>query len=98
MPRIALLLFCAAYVLPGFVGRQPWKSADATAFGYMLALAHGDSGWLHPTLLGLAPETDGPLPYWLGALALKLAPAWVVPSFAARVRSEEHTSELQSPL
>ncbi|WHZ11474.1 MAG: putative inner membrane transmembrane protein [Burkholderiaceae bacterium] len=85
MPRVALLLFCAAYVLPGFIGRQPWKSADATSFGYMLALAHGDSGWLHPTLLGLAPEADGPLPYWLGALALKLAPAWIVPSFAARI-------------
>jgi hypothetical protein len=35
----ALLLFCLAYVVPGFVGREPWKNADMTAFGYMLELA-----------------------------------------------------------
>ncbi len=85
LPRIALLLFCAAYVLPGFIGREPWKSADMTSFGYMLALAHGASGWLHPLLLGLPPETDGPLPYWLGAWALQVAPGWITPAFAARI-------------
>ncbi|MGH8822183.1 MAG: hypothetical protein ACREWJ_12940 [Rhodoferax sp.] len=85
LPRIALWLFCAAYVLPGFIDRAPWKSADMTAFGYMLALAHGASGWLHPLLLGLPPETDGPLPYWLGALALQAAPSWITPAFAARI-------------
>ncbi len=35
LPRMALLLLCAAYVLPGLFGRDPWKSADITAFGYM---------------------------------------------------------------
>ncbi|HXE22216.1 MAG TPA: hypothetical protein VN617_07780 [Rhodoferax sp.] len=85
LPRIALLLFCAAYVLPGFIDREPWKSADMTSFGYMLALAHGASGWLHPLLLGLPPETDGPLPYWLGAWALQVAPGWITPAFAARI-------------
>ena len=85
LPRIALMLFCIAYVLPGLIGRQPWKSADMTSFGYMLELARGASGWLHPQLLGLPPETDGPLPYWLGAWALQAAPGWVAPAFAARV-------------
>ena len=85
LPRIALWLFCAAYVLPGFIGREPWKSADMTSFGYMLELAHGASGWLHPQLLGLPPETDGPLPYWLGAWALQAAPSWIAPAFAARI-------------
>src|SRR6218665_2831355 len=42
-PRWALLLLCSAYVVPGFVGREPWKSADITAFGYMLALARGQT-------------------------------------------------------
>ena len=40
---LALLLLCLAYVLPGFVAREPWKSADMTAFGYMHALAGGQS-------------------------------------------------------
>ncbi|MES2187874.1 MAG: hypothetical protein V4505_25205 [Pseudomonadota bacterium] len=85
LPRWALLLFCAAYVLAGFIGRGPWKNADISAFGYMLELAHGRTDWLHPTLGGLAPETDGLLPYWLGAWALRLAPAWVPPELAARL-------------
>jgi hypothetical protein len=85
LPRAALLLFCLAYVLPGFVYRAPWRSADITAFGYMQALAGGHSGWFAPLLLGQAPEVDALLPYWLGAWALQLAPAWIAPDFAARL-------------
>jgi 4-amino-4-deoxy-L-arabinose transferase-like glycosyltransferase len=85
LPRAALLLFCVAYVLPGFIGREPWKSADITGFGHMLELAHGTSSWLSPTLLGREPEFDALLPYWLGAWAIKLAPAWISPGFAARI-------------
>lgn len=77
IPRWALILLCAAYVLPGFVGRAPWKSADIAAFGYMQAIAQGRTSWWAPQLAGLAPETDGLLPYWLGAWALRWAPqAW----------------------
>jgi hypothetical protein len=39
LPRLALLLLCAAYLLPGLFGRDPWRHADITAFGYMLG--HG---------------------------------------------------------
>ena len=85
LPRLALLLFCAAYVLPGFVAREPWKNQDITAFGYMFELATGRTDWFSPTLLGQPPEFDALLPYWLGAWAMKLAPAWVAPDFAARV-------------
>ena len=46
LPRVALLLFCLAYVVPGFVGREPWKNADITAFGYMFELARGVSDWM----------------------------------------------------
>jgi 4-amino-4-deoxy-L-arabinose transferase-like glycosyltransferase len=85
LPRWALLLFCLAYVLPGFVGREPWKSADITGFGHMFELAHGHASWLAPTLLGRAPEFDALLPYWLGAWAIEVAPAWVAPDLAARI-------------
>ena len=85
LPRTLLLAFCIVWVLAGFVGRGPWKNADISAFGYMLELAHGHTSWLDPTLGGFEPETDGLLPYWLGAWALKLAPAWLPPDFAARV-------------
>jgi hypothetical protein len=85
LPRIALLLFCLAYVLPGFIGREPWKNADIAAFGYMAELAHGATSWLAPRLLGQLPEFDGLLPYWLGAWAMQAAPAWIAPDFAARI-------------
>lgn len=85
LPRLALLLFCIAYLLPGFIGRDPWKSADMTAFGYMVELARGGSAWFSPQLMGLPPEADGLLPYWLGAWALQLAPAWMASDFAVRV-------------
>lgn len=85
LPRIALLLFCIAYVLPGFIGREPWKNADIAAFGYMAELASGASPWLAPRLLGQPPEFDGLLPYWLGAWSMQAAPGWIAPDFAARV-------------
>ncbi len=85
LPRAALALFCLAYILPGFIGRAPWRSDDITAFGYMAALAAGASSWMSPQIMGLVPEVDALLPYWLGAWAIQLAPSWVSPEFAARV-------------
>jgi 4-amino-4-deoxy-L-arabinose transferase-like glycosyltransferase len=85
LPRAVLLLFCLAYVLPGFVGREPWKNADITGFGHMFELAHGHASWLSPTLLGRPPEFDALLPYWLGAWAIQIAPAWVPADLAARI-------------
>ncbi|MDP4078172.1 hypothetical protein [Acidovorax sp. A1169] len=85
LPRWALMLLCIAYVVPGFVGRAPWKSADITAYGYMLELAQGRTSWLNPLLGGMAPETEGLLPYWLGALAIQWAPSWLSPEMAVRL-------------
>ena len=85
LPRWALLLLCIAYVVPGFVGRDPWKNADVTAFGYMLELAQGRTPWLAPLLGGMPPETEGLLPYWLGAWAMQIAPSWLSPEMAVRI-------------
>ena len=85
LPRLALWLFCAAYVLPGLFGREPWKGNEFTAFGHMLALAEGASDWLNPNAWGQAPELDALLPYWLGAWAIQLAPGWVSAGMAARL-------------
>lgn len=84
LPRAALLALCAAYVLIGFIGRNPWKSADITALGYMLALLRDGADWMTPRLLGLAPEVEAQLPYWLGAAAMKIAPSFVPVDLAAR--------------
>jgi 4-amino-4-deoxy-L-arabinose transferase-like glycosyltransferase len=84
MPRWALLLFCAAYVLPGLFGRDPWRSADATSFGYMLSIAEGRSPWTAPAIAQLAADS-ALLPYWLGAAFIQLLSPWVDPALAARL-------------
>lgn len=87
LPRWALLLLCVVYVIPGYIGREPWKNADISSFGYMLELVgSGDlQTWLHPMLAGVPAETSALLPYWLGAWAMQLAPSWIAPDFAVRV-------------
>ncbi|HVZ43113.1 MAG TPA: hypothetical protein VHA82_04820 [Ramlibacter sp.] len=85
LPRWLLVGFCAVYVMAGFVGREPWKSQDIIALGYMSELAKGATAWFHPTLVGVPPEFDALLPYWMGAWAIRLAPDFIAPDFAARL-------------
>ena len=85
LSRRVLWLFCLAYILPGFIGREPWKNADVSAFGYMLAMFNGESSWFAPQTLGQAPDGTALLPYWLGAWALQISPSWVDPAFAVRL-------------
>jgi len=84
LPRLALLLFCAAYVLPGLFGRDPWRGADLTAFGQMLAIAEGRAPWLAPALGGV-PTGAVLLPHWIGAAAIQLTQPWLDPALAARL-------------
>jgi 4-amino-4-deoxy-L-arabinose transferase-like glycosyltransferase len=84
LPRLALLLFCAAYVLPGLFGRDPWRGAELTAFGQMLSIAEGRSSWLAPSLGGVAMDA-ALLPHWIGALAIRAGAGWLDPALAARV-------------
>jgi 4-amino-4-deoxy-L-arabinose transferase-like glycosyltransferase len=84
LPRLPLLLLCAAYLLPGLFGRDPWRNADLTAFGQMVAIAEGRTPWWAPTLGGVPADT-ALLPHWLGAIFIKLAHGWLDPAFAARV-------------
>jgi hypothetical protein len=89
LPRWVLLSFCLAYVLPGFLGRTPWKSDDMEAFGFMLHLAQALGpeavSWLKPTLLGQTDPLAALLPYWLGAWAIQWAPAGFALDTVARL-------------
>ncbi len=84
LPRVLLLLFCAAYVLPGLFGRDPWRGADQAAFGYMLAIAESRTPWTAPTIGGLPLET-ALLPHWLGAGGIALLSPLIDAPLAARV-------------
>ena len=78
LPRWVVWALCLAYVLPGFMGRTPWKADDMEAFGFMFNLAQSFGSdhvaWLKPTLLGQTDSGAALLPYWLGAWAIQLAP------------------------
>lgn len=84
LPRVALLLFCAAYVIPGLFGRGPWRSADVTAFGFMHSLTRGNTDLWHPVVGGVPPEV-GLFPYWLGAGFIRLFDGLLDPALAARI-------------
>ncbi|MBH2008750.1 MAG: hypothetical protein I8H71_03505 [Xanthomonadaceae bacterium] len=84
LPRWALLLFCMAYIVPGFLGRGPWKNEDIAAFGVMRELTSAAANWLQPQLLGQVTGFDALAPYWLGAIAIKILP-FLDPALAVRV-------------
>ncbi len=84
LPRVALLLLCAAYLLPGLFGRDPWKNADLTAFGYMINIAQNHTTWLSPMVGGI-PADAALLPYWIGAVFIKLLGWLMAPELAARL-------------
>lgn len=83
LPRLALFFLCAAYILPGLFGRDPWRNNDLIIFGYINALAQGNTSWLSPEMMGI-PAESGLLPYWIGAAFVKLLPFLNAPT-AARI-------------
>ncbi len=75
LPRWVLVLLGLFYIVPGFLGRDPWRNEDLAAFGVMFELAQAPIGaWLTPSLLGEPPARAGWLPYWLGAWAIQALP------------------------
>ena len=89
LPRLGIFALCLLYILPGLIGRDPWKiGGDATGFGIMWTMAHGGlNDWLWPHIGSLALPQEGPLTYWVGALCIKLFGWLLGDETAARVAS-----------
>jgi len=78
LPRWGLLLVCALYAVPGFVGRDPWRTLDAAGFGIALTMMRGDfADWLLPNIAGQPIVAQGPLPFWIAA-AFGRATQWLL--------------------
>ena len=84
LPRWVLLLLGLVYVLPGLIGRQPWRGPELASFGVMLDMAGGSGNWLQPQLLGESAAIQAWLPYWLGAGFIELLP-WLPAELAVRL-------------
>ena len=87
LPRLGIFALCLLYILPGLIGRAPWKiGGDATSFGIMWTMAHGSwQDWLWPHIAGLPLPADGPLSFWIGAVCIKLFGWLIGDETAARI-------------
>jgi 4-amino-4-deoxy-L-arabinose transferase-like glycosyltransferase len=75
LPRWGLWLLCLLYTVPGLIGRDPWRFDDAAGFGVAWTMAQGGAAqWLMPGIAGIPSVEEGPLPFWFGALAIRLLP------------------------
>lgn len=88
LPRWMLLALLAAYMVPGLFGRDPWSLEDASAFGVMWTMAQGGTAeWLLPGVVGQPLPEEGPLPFWVGALLIRLFGGLLGAVDAARLSS-----------
>tara|TARA_R110001599_G_scaffold171353_1_gene362120 strand:- start:107304 stop:109046 length:1743 start_codon:yes stop_codon:yes gene_type:complete len=86
LPRWGLFALCLLYILPGLIGRDPWKTDDASGFGIMWTMAHGTlPDWLSPHIAGLPMPEEGPLAFWVGAICIKLFGWLLGEAMAARI-------------
>ncbi len=86
LPRWGLLLLCVLYVLPGLVGRDPWRTDDAAAFGIALTMNRGGlADWLMPNIAGQPMPAQGPLPFWIDAVMMRLTDGWLTEHAAVRL-------------
>lgn len=77
-PLVALV---AAFLLPGLLGHDPWKSFDAVGIGVVHQML-STGNWLTPHLAGEAFLQDGPVYFWVAALFAK-ALSFALPMHAA---------------
>lgn len=82
-PLVVLVL---AFLLPGLIGHDPWKTEDAVSFGIVhQMLSTGD--WLTLKLAGEPFVEDGPIYFWVAALLAKALGSVLPPHEGARFAS-----------
>lgn len=85
-PRWALFALFVAYIAAGLFGRDPWYSEDASGFGIISSMARGGAvDWWLPNISGEWMAEEGPLPFWVGALFVRLLGSLVGDAQAARL-------------
>lgn len=82
--HLLIALLCLAWIVPGLVGHEPWKTDEPYTFGVVYDMLRGGS-LLVPTLAGEAFLHEPPLYYWTAALTAHLASPWLALHDGARL-------------
>ena len=81
---VLFLLVCLAWLLPGLVGHDPWKTDEALAMGVVAGmLKTGD--WAVPLIAGEPYLDRAPLFFWVAAAFAKALGGWLPLHDAARL-------------
>ncbi|MBL8515781.1 MAG: hypothetical protein JNM76_02335 [Betaproteobacteria bacterium] len=80
------LVVCLAWLLPGLVGRDPWKPDEAASFGVIHAMLQGD-GWIVPAIVGVPFLESPPFAAWVAAASASLFAPWLPLHDGARLVS-----------
>ena len=64
------IILCAAWILPGLIGHDPWKT-EATTFGVVYSILK-EGNWLVLTVAGVPHHDYPPLFYWVAAVTAKI--------------------------
>src|ERR1700687_2480838 len=85
-PLVLTCLLCIVWMLPGLIGRDPWKPDEAYSFGLVYhILQSGD--WVIPTL-AQEPFMENPPLFYITAAFFATGFGWLLPPHdAARLAS-----------
>ena len=64
------IILCAAWILPGLIGHDPWKT-ESTTFGIIYSMLQ-EGNWLLPAVAGIPNSDYPPLYYWVAAAMAKI--------------------------
>ncbi len=64
--KALFIIICAAWILPGLIGHDPWKPDEAIAFGIIHSMLK-EGHWLLLMIAGEPTFDYPPLYYWVGA-------------------------------
>ncbi len=80
------ILVCLAWLLPGLIGRDPWKPDEALSFGVIHAMLQGED-WIVPSIVGVPYLEYPPFSAWLASWSAMMFSPWLPLHDGARLVS-----------
>ncbi|HEX8963073.1 MAG TPA: hypothetical protein VF801_08710 [Rhodocyclaceae bacterium] len=77
LPVVAIAALCAAYLIFGTIGHDPWKADDAVNLGVAYGL-RGTTDWLLPRIAGDSWAGITPFYHWVAVATARLT-EWALP-------------------